>query len=316
MLPVLSAPVRRRAAALLLTVLSVLALTVPATASTDQFILSGRGNGHGIGLSQYGAQGQALEGQSAGQIISTYYQGASTTARTVDFHPRIGVAHDVDRIRIVVRNGTAQIRIGGTTQTAAKDSVWTMYPLAGGTCRTNGTDGVCPTFDPDGGARIQVGKPAPDGKWNFHFEYGRDSIVEVIGDKMFNNAWRLDVVVELPMEQYLYGLAEMPYSWEPAALQAQAIAGRSYALHRLLSVGPNPDRGCSCHLYDSQQDQVFAGANREIHPDSKDWWPRWQQAVDGTKSVVVHAPDQIGTQDGVVQAFYSSSSNGRSESKH
>ena len=39
----------------------------------------------------------------------------------------------------------------------------------------------------------------------------------------------------LPMDKYLYGLAEVPPSWPTAALESQAIAGRTYAYKRVLS---------------------------------------------------------------------------------
>ncbi|HEY7970807.1 MAG TPA: hypothetical protein VID95_12485, partial [Candidatus Limnocylindrales bacterium] len=35
----------------------------------------GRGWGHGVGLSQYGARGRALAGQTAAQILAHYYVG-------------------------------------------------------------------------------------------------------------------------------------------------------------------------------------------------------------------------------------------------
>jgi SpoIID/LytB domain protein len=40
----------------------------------------------------------------------------------------------------------------------------------------------------------------------------------------------LTLTVTLPFERYLEGIAEVPPSWPPAALDAQAIAARSYAL--------------------------------------------------------------------------------------
>jgi SpoIID/LytB domain protein len=40
----------------------------------------------------------------------------------------------------------------------------------------------------------------------------------------------LTVLVTLPFERYLEGIAEVPSSWPSAALEAQAIAARSYAL--------------------------------------------------------------------------------------
>ena len=55
-------------------------LVVPGTASADpptepSFTFTGGGYGHGTGMSQYGAQGQALAGRSWQQILSTYFTG-------------------------------------------------------------------------------------------------------------------------------------------------------------------------------------------------------------------------------------------------
>ncbi|MDQ6859245.1 MAG: hypothetical protein M3Z65_09650, partial [Chloroflexota bacterium] len=48
---------------------------LPAT-----FVFSGRGFGHGVGLSQWGAQGMALGGASYAQILAHYYVGTALTA--------------------------------------------------------------------------------------------------------------------------------------------------------------------------------------------------------------------------------------------
>jgi stage II sporulation protein D len=40
-----------------------------------RLIVSGRGFGHGVGMSQWGAQGLAKEGYSFDQILTHYYQG-------------------------------------------------------------------------------------------------------------------------------------------------------------------------------------------------------------------------------------------------
>jgi stage II sporulation protein D len=39
----------------------------------------GRGFGHGVGLCQWGMQGQALLGRKAGQILKFYYPGVHLT---------------------------------------------------------------------------------------------------------------------------------------------------------------------------------------------------------------------------------------------
>ncbi|TMC78803.1 MAG: SpoIID/LytB domain-containing protein [Chloroflexi bacterium] len=45
-----------------------------------RFVFSGRGYGHGVGMSQWGAQGMALAGKSAEEILTHYYQGIAITS--------------------------------------------------------------------------------------------------------------------------------------------------------------------------------------------------------------------------------------------
>jgi SpoIID/LytB domain protein len=49
----------------------------------------------------------------------------------------------------------------------------------------------------------------------------------------------LSLTVALPFERYLEGIAEVPPSWPAAALEAQAIAARSYALAHIGFDGPD-----------------------------------------------------------------------------
>lgn len=48
-----------------------------STVQNGQFVFSGRGNGHGVGMSQNGAQGMALKGYSYQDIIKHYYTGVT-----------------------------------------------------------------------------------------------------------------------------------------------------------------------------------------------------------------------------------------------
>ncbi|MBA3376952.1 MAG: SpoIID/LytB domain-containing protein [Actinobacteria bacterium] len=45
----------------------------------DRFLFRGRGFGHGVGMSQWGAQGMAQAGASAEQILTHYYRGIALT---------------------------------------------------------------------------------------------------------------------------------------------------------------------------------------------------------------------------------------------
>ena len=62
-----------------------------AVAAPSTFTISGAGYGHGIGMSQYGAQGMAVRGAAASRLLSFYYGGAparSTPVSSVRRGPR------------------------------------------------------------------------------------------------------------------------------------------------------------------------------------------------------------------------------------
>ena len=93
----------------------------------------------------------------------------------------------------------------------------------------------------------------------------------------------LVVVNRLPLERYLLGLNEVPPEWPRAALQAQAIAARTYALWTL---GQPPAGSAGAYGFDicaSTDCQVFSGADLLEEPDG----PRWFDAVAATKGEVV-----------------------------
>ena len=91
---------------------------------------------------------------------------------------------------------------------------------------------------------------------------------------------------EMDLQEYLYGLAEMPSSWDKEALKAQAVAGRSYA-YRFMK-----DNKCICT---TQSCQVFLQSKSDNPPD------RWKDAVDDTEGKIL--------KDNVV-AYYSSTTGG------
>lgn len=49
--------------------------TFTSQAIGDVVTIVGAGNGHGVGMSQYGSQGRAIDGQTYDQILAAYYQG-------------------------------------------------------------------------------------------------------------------------------------------------------------------------------------------------------------------------------------------------
>ena len=62
-----------------------------AVAAPRTFTIVGGGYGHGVGMSQYGANGMALRGAGAGRIISFYYGGAQARPATLPSLVRVGL---------------------------------------------------------------------------------------------------------------------------------------------------------------------------------------------------------------------------------
>src|SRR5437588_328565 len=83
-------------------------------------------------------------------------------------------------------------------------------------------------------------------------------------------------------QAYVYGLGEVPPSWPMQAMEAQAVAGRTYAEYLAAMLGQHRS-GCNCDLYDDTRSQVYAGWDHEGEVDGT----RWVQAVDQTDRRIV-----------------------------
>ena len=125
------------------------------------------------------------------------------------------------------------------------------------------------------------------------------------------------VSLSVNIEKYLYGLAEMPSHWNVKALESQALVGRSYAVYQYLkqnipSQSNELDAGlstsrqayCWCHIGSTASSQYYYGYLKEIAG------PNWVQAVNNTSGKVITYGGGY-TQSSVVQAFYSSSTGGK-----
>ena len=89
-----------------------------------------------------------------------------------------------------------------------------------------------------------------------------------------SDAGSLNVVNAVPVDQYVKGVIpnESPPSWPLAALQAQAVAARSFALSAQVS-------GNGFDLYDDTRSQVYEGIASET--------ARTNEAANGTRGQVV-----------------------------
>ena len=235
---------RRTTAAALLGALATLAATLalvcaPAAgaATTTTMVMEGRGWGHGIGMSQYGADGYALHHWKYAAIIEHYYTGVT-----------LGKVGNVS-VRVLLRSGTASATV---TDAAKFNAVWgakTVHLAAGATATVTWSGGayhlragarswsagVPITFVPTT-ARLRL-LTANDNGHVGHYR-GRLRIVHLSDG--------LEIVNTLSLETYLYGVVpcESPASWPVEALKAQAVAARSYA-YRLTGRGGSFDVYCT-----------------------------------------------------------------------
>jgi SpoIID/LytB domain protein len=106
-------------------------------------------------------------------------------------------------------------------------------------------------------------------------------------------------------DEYLKGVAEVPSSWPEAALQAQVIAARSYALVKYRA---GVRGGCWCHVFKDTRDLVFAGYLKE----SSYMGARWAAAVKAT-NVSATSSQTVLFQGAPAQAFFFHSTGGRTQ---
>ena len=226
-------------------------LAAPArAAAVDVLVFDGHGSGHGIGMSQWGAYGYAAEhGWSAAQILDHYYGGTvAATAPAAVVAVRLMRLDDLqtavvsDNRQLVVDgvNGGPWGSVVARETSAGTYTVWARPeptcpaatdPLAAGWSQVAaglGSVTVRPASDTSASAAISdlAAVCEPSGVVRSY----RGSIRAVNGTAGENRTVNL-----VPLEQYLRPIvaAEMSPSWAAkgaAALQAQAVAARTYAL--------------------------------------------------------------------------------------
>jgi stage II sporulation protein D len=232
-------------------------ITLPASIT-----FYGRGYGHGVGLSQYGAHGRALDGQSAGEILAHYYQGTTLGTRS-NAQVRVLVlqtfkATSTNPVQVYGRGGTwsidgidkvfpADARLRFTPTVSGTTTTWRVLVTAtDGATLHNATSSNSIRVRPTSGTTLQL--------WSKPSAYDRyRGVLRLIGKT--GGISTVNVVNELQMESYLKGVvpAEVPASWPAEAVKAQAIAARSYAYYRV-----HPTTG-SFDFYDDTRSQVYLG---------------------------------------------------------
>ncbi|HUG29084.1 MAG TPA: SpoIID/LytB domain-containing protein [Candidatus Limnocylindria bacterium] len=224
----------------------------------------GRGYGHGVGLSQYGAHGRALDGQSAAEILAHYYQGTTLGTKT-NSQVRVKVLHafkatSTNPVQVYGRGGTWSI--DGVAKVFPAGARLRFTPTVSGTTTTwrvlvTATDGTTlHSASSSNSIRVRpaAGSSATLQLWSKPSAYDRyRGVLRLIGKK--NGTSTVKAINLLDMESYLKGVvpAEVPSTWPVEAVRAQAIAARSYAYYRL-----HPTTG-AFDIYDDTRSQVYRG---------------------------------------------------------
>ncbi|HZS29739.1 MAG TPA: SpoIID/LytB domain-containing protein [Gaiellaceae bacterium] len=275
------------AAALLVSVAVLAPVTQAAHAPKQQyvapagsgalFLVSGHGWGHGVGMGQWGAEGYALQGYTYDQILSAYYPG-TTPAQTT-----------VKTIRVLVASGKKQLLVSSDAPIAVADATGAKHTLAAG--RTKLTRAF--KLAVDGGPATALEppltlSPAAGSSLTLGRAYRGKLVVDVVNGK-------LQAVNILPLEQYLDSVvaSEMPSTWLPDALEAQAVASRSFAVAARRPGGP-------FDVYPDGRSQAYLGLSAET--------PEATAAVEATAGEVLMYGGKVAT------TVFSSSTGGWTQS--
>ena len=259
------------------TLIALLALPQAAGAATRQ-IIRGAGFGHGIGMSQYGAYGYAKHGYDYKQILAHYYQGTDLSKSS-------------GNVRVLLQTGSRTASFTGATSAGGHR----LSPSKTYRVKLSGLSRVL-LYDPKGKRLGHFDQP---------LDVTSDSGLVRLNGRAINGVsaghYRgtlefmpspfsgLAVVNSASLDDYVKGVVpgEMPSSWSPAALQAQAVAARSYALATDAG-GPVFDQ------YPDTRSQVYKGADGEA--------PSSNAAVDATAGQVLRYNGEI-----AVTYFFSTS---------
>jgi SpoIID/LytB domain protein len=268
--------------------------------------LTGSGWGHSVGMSQYGARALAQQGRTADEILQHYYPGT-----TVGVDPRVP---DSAEVRVdLFRNklsGSQRVDLRSISASSAGGTPTDLVTvdLGGGTTVEIPTSGQWWVSHDPAGTRYVLHEGTGEvasGPGPVTVVAGSDSAIKVLNVASSVSAYAgtyrwgvltitgaadgvLTPVLVQPLQNYLWGIAEVPSSWEPAALQAQAITARTYAGRRMPNV-----------LSSTPADQAYSGYDKEVADRAAG--SRWKAAVDATGGVAVTY------QGAMAQTYYSSS---------
>jgi SpoIID/LytB domain protein len=239
--------------------------------SSRTISIKGHGYGHGIGMSQYGAEGAARDGKSYATILDHYYPGTSLATRTGD----IRVLMSGDTTNGVLVKGESGLKLqdlSGRRTIALPTTVggktvdrWEIVRTDGSASRSKlqyRTTGAYSNFNYKGAPLTWSGDGQFTGPSTIGLIMPGGATINLRGDvrsaKPSSGSSQRDTVNVVSIDDYVRGViaAEMPSSWHTEALKAQAVAARTYGV-RSMSASRHYD------ICSTTACQVYGGASRE-----------------------------------------------------
>ena len=300
-----------------------IALMMPAQSSAIDvpvsFQVQGAGYGHGVGMSQIGARAKAIAGETATAIISYYYKDVAIEPLDDTKILRVNIGHLLTSAKMATATQDATMQIFSGDIGDAQDVVPLAtvpvksslnFTILGSTVLPSVVTGKKTVSIPRNriftvrwsGTRYL---PGVDGVISLShtnttkkYRYGQMQFRAV---KAATLGYRIEVTNSVRLsDEYLWGISEVPSSWPEAALQAQAIASRTYAMSKAGIYRSS----CDCDLYGEISDQSFLGYAKETE---KGWGQFWKAAVTNTAGLTI-------TQAGKpITAYFGSSTGGLTE---
>jgi SpoIID/LytB domain protein len=265
-----------------------------ADAATGDFVFSGRGLGHGVGMSQWGAWEAAKEGVTFDKILAFYYPGTTLeslpdpntevrvlissqpwTTNTVNFvqvdlkpavTPATLVKHTAsgDAVETIpvgslinVLNSKGKVQVVTAAGKEGPFDYVELRPATGG--------------DESAEGRVAIQLKTTGATYDYREYWG--TIRVQAGDDA-GKLWAYNYVA---LEKYVRSIAEVDYDWAvptagayaPEAVKAQAVAARTYAVAK------------NGLLYDNQNDQCYRGYSFEAK------YPGIAQAAEDTAGLIL-----------------------------
>jgi len=288
-----------------------IALLLPFLSSTgasaeapSAFSFTGSGYGHGVGMSQIGAKARALTGESATAILNYYYKNVQV-APIVDTQTiRVNIGRALKTMSLVSPTPDSVIQIFSGDIAGVQD-VLPIMTFAAQKKIVFGVDGAFAVAEGLRAKAFTIRWSGPSTVITFSqpgsavkYKYGQIQVKVVKGAMEVTNTLAL-------RDEYLWGISEVPSSWPAAALEAQVIASRSYALSKLGKIIP----ACDCQVYSHIADQNFVGFSKESEPR---FGHLWKAAV--SRTIIDTSTSLAIVSNGKpIQAYFFSSSGGATQ---